>query len=326
VTSGAIRWGILGSGAIAKHFVQDLALLPEAQVLGVATRRRDTAAAFAGRHGIPRAFGSWDELAGDPDIDVVYVATPHAAHDEAARLCIEAGKAVLCEKPLTVDLATARDLVDLARRRGVFLMEAMWTWTNPTIRRIRHLVASEAIGEVTHLHADFGVGGTFPADHRLHAPGLGRGALLDLGVYPVALAHLFLGTPSAVTAWASLFPEGTDANTGLILGYESGAVATLHAGVAGETTQGAAITGRDGRIEIERVFGHPDTFTLTRWDGSAQRTTLPIDGHGMLYEAQEVMRCLRAGRTESDLVPLDATLAVMGTLDRALRQVGVPWV
>jgi predicted dehydrogenase len=323
VTGRAIRWGIVANGPVASQFVQDLALLPEAHALGVASRQRDRATAFATRYGIPRAYGSWDELAGDPDIDVVYVATAHGAHVEVARLFIEAGKAVLCEKSLTADLATARDLVELARRRGIFLMEAMGTWTHPTIRRIRDLVASGAIGEVTHLHADFGIGGTPPVGHRKRTPELGRGALLDLGVYPVTLAHLFLGTPLAVTAWASMFPEGNDANTGLILGYESGAVATLHAGVAGETAQRAAITGRDGRIEIERVFWRPDTFTLTRWDGSAQRSTLPVGGHGIVHEAQEVMRCLRAGRTESDLFPLDAVLAVMTTLDTALRQVRV---
>ncbi len=322
----AIRWGILATGRIANQFVEDLARLPSAEVAAVASRDLDSARAFAARHGIARAYGSWAELAEDPDIDVVYVATPHSAHYAATRLCLEAGKAVLCEKPLTLDLATAQDLVDTARRRGVFLMEAMWTWINPTIRQVVALVAANAIGEVTHLSADVGVAGPFPVGHRMRAPELGGGALLDLGVYPVALAHLILGEPAGMTVWASLFPEGTDANTGLVLGYASGAVATLHAGMYGETSQRAVITGREGRIEIDPLFWRPETFTLMRADGSVvERRTTPVPGHGMGYEAEEVMQCIRAGRTESEIIPLDASLKLMNTLDAALRQIGVSY-
>ncbi len=318
-----IRWGILATGGIASLFVEDLLLLPDAEVAAVGSRRLESAQAFAARYGIPRTYGSWAELAGDPDVDVVYVATPHSAHHEASRLCLEAGKAVLCEKPLTLDLATARDLVDTARKRGVFLMEAMWMLTNPAMRQILGLVADGAIGEVTHVAADFGVAGPFPVGHRMRAPELGGGALLDLGVYPVAFAHAFLGPPATIAAWASLHPEGTDENTGLVLGYANGAVATLQAGMAGETGQRAVITGRTGRIEIDRQFWRPQGFTLVRADDTTEHVEVTLRGNGMGYEAEEVMRCLREGRTESDLIPLDTTLAVMTTLDTALQQVGV---
>jgi predicted dehydrogenase len=319
----AIRWGILATGGIASRFVEDLGLLPDAEVVAVGSRRLESAQVFAERYGIPRAYGTWADLAADPDVDVVYVATPHSAHHEASRICLEAGKAVVCEKPLTLDLASARDLVDTARRRGVFLMEAMWMLANPAIRQIQTLVADGVIGQLTHVAADFGVAGPFPVGHRMRAPELGGGALLDLGVYPVAFAHLFLGPPATIRAWASLHPEGTDENTGLVLGYGDGAVATLQAGMVGETSQRAVITGRSGRIEIDRQFWRPHAFTLVRADGTSEQVEVTLRGNGMGYEAEEVMRCLREGRAESDLIPLDTTLAVMSTLDTALQQIGV---
>lgn len=324
-----IRWGILATGGIATRFVEDLALLPDAAVVAVGSRTLAAAQAFAAQHSIPTAYGSWQELADDPTIDVIYVATPHVAHFAATKLCLDAGKPVLCEKPFTLDLASSRALVDLARDRGVFLMEAMWMRTNPTIQQIADLIGSGEIGDVTHIAADFGVQGPFPVGHRMRAPELGGGALLDLGVYPVTFAHLFLGRPSTVSAWASLLPEGTDQNTAITLGYDSGAVATLQCGFLGETAQRAVITGTAGRIEVPRHFYRPDTFTLVHADGTRDglATTIPVDvrGNGMGYEAEEVMRCLRGGLTESPVIPLDSTLEVMATLDTALRQIGVTY-
>jgi predicted dehydrogenase len=294
----------------------------------VCSRRRSTGAAFAQRHGIAQVYEEWGDLGRDPEVDVVYVATPHAGHHAATRLLIEAGKAVLCEKPLTLDLASAQDVIGLARTRGVFLMEAMWMVINPTIQRARALVASGAIGDVTHVSADFGVAGPFPEGHRMRAPELGGGALLDVGIYPVALAHYFLGPPDSISAWANLLPEGTDENTAVILGYRGGAVATLHAGMAGETAQRAVVTGTAGRVEIDRCFWCPEGGTVFYPDGRCERIDLAVRGHGMVYEAEEVMRCLRSGLTESPLIPHEFTLAVMATLDNARQQIGVaypPW-
>ena len=319
-----IRWGILATGGIAARFTEDLRLLPDAHVLAVGSRSRQAAQAFAEAHGIDRAYGSWDELAGDPDVDVVYVATPHSAHFAAAKLCLEAGKAVLCEKPLTLDLRTAQTLVGIARARGVFFMEAMWMRTNPVIRRLTEVLADGAIGEVTHVQGDFGLQGPFPPDHRLRARELGGGALLDLGVYPVHFAHLVLGAPQTILAWASLGPEGTDQNTALILGYSSGAVAALHCGIVGETGQRATVTGTRGRVELSRPFFCPRSFVVVR-DGVSQEVRLSVRGTGLVHEAEEVMRCLRAGLTESPLVPLSETLEVMRTLDAARAQIGVTY-
>jgi predicted dehydrogenase len=317
-----IRWGILATGWIAKSFTEDLKLLPGAIVAAVGSRSQESAERFAATHAIPRAHGSWEALAADPDIDVVYVATPHPAHFAATKLCLEAGKAVLCEKPFTLDRASTAALIDLARSRDLFLMEAMWTRANPAIRRVVELVAEGAIGEVTSVYADFGVQGPFDPTHRMRALELGGGALLDLGVYPITLAHLLLGVPDEIRSWAKLNPEGSDAHTGMIFGYESGALALLQCGMVGETSQRASIIGSAGRIEIPRLFFRPDRFTLARGDQS-EEFPVPYLGNGMNHEAAEVMRCLRAGEKESPLVPHQTSLEIMGILDDVRAQIGV---
>ncbi|MEE1941321.1 Gfo/Idh/MocA family oxidoreductase [Streptomyces sp. TRM 70361] len=324
-TDDTIRWGILATGGIAGAFARDLATLPEGETVAVGSRSPESARRFADAHGIPRAYGSWTELAADPDVDVVYVATPHSAHFEAARVCLEAGKAVLCEKPLTLNLAQARELVELARRRKVFLMEAMWTYCSPVVRRMLELIDDGAVGEVRSVHADFGIAAPDDPAHRLRDPRLGGGALLDLGVYPVSFAHLVLGAPSSVAAWAHLTPEGVDETTGVLLGYDSGAVATLSCSIAAASPTVAAVSGTRGRIELPHGFFAPETFLLHRAGHEPEEVRVPgaRDGAGYAHEAAEVMRCLREKETESPLVPLDGTLAVMTTLDAVRERVGV---
>jgi predicted dehydrogenase len=319
-----IRWGILSTGGIATRFVEDLALLDGAVLGGIGSRTLEAAQTFSVAHGAEAAYGSWAELAADPSLDVIYVATPHTGHHEAARICLEAGRAVLIEKPITLDLASAQDLVSLARSKNLFLMEAMWMRTNPVIRRIRELVADGAIGEVTHVGADFGLPGPFPPEHRLRNPDLGGGALLDLGVYPLTFASLFLGTPEQVHATAALTPEGVDRNTAIALRYAGGGVATLQCGISGDTSIRATITGTTGRIELPRRFYCPEAFTLVRAD-VAEDVSMPLRGNGLGYEAEEVMRCLREGLLESPLVPQADTLAIMGTMDEIRAQVGVTY-
>ncbi|GAA2404910.1 Gfo/Idh/MocA family oxidoreductase [Streptomyces glaucosporus] len=320
-----IRWGILATGGIARAFAGDLATLPEGEILAVGSRSEESARRFAAEHGIPRAYGSWTDLAADPDVDVVYVATPHSAHLEAATVCLEAGKAVLCEKPLTLNLAQARQMVELARRRGVFLMEAMWTYCNPVVRRMLDLIADGAIGEVRSVHADFGIVAPVDATHRLRDPRLGGGALLDLGIYPVSFAHLVLGAPASVAAWAHLTPEGVDETTGVLLGYDSGAVATLSCSIASATPTVAAVSGTRGRIELPHGFFQPESFRLHREGRETEEVRVPEarSAGGYTHEAAEVMRCLREKETESPLVPLDGTLAVMETMDAVRERTGV---
>ena len=325
MTDQIVRWGVLGTGGIAQKFVEDLRLVPGAQLAAVGSRSPQTAQAFADRHGFARAHGSWAELAADDEVDVVYVATPHAAHDAAATLCLSGGRAVLCEKPLTLDLLSASALVKLARAHGLFLMEAMWMRCDPAIRRMTELIADGVIGEVTAVHADFGLQGPFEPTHRLRDPALGGGALLDLGVYPISLAHLVLGTPDDVRAWARLTPEGVDENTGVLLGYASGAVAALTCGITGETRNAATITGRAGRIELPSGFLRPRTSTVHRAGAEPEVLSFPGRGWGYHPEAAEVHRCLAAGELESPLVPHAATLEVMALLDTVRLEVGVSY-
>jgi predicted dehydrogenase len=320
------RWGILATGQIAKQFVGDLRLLPDAEVVAVGSRSVDAARLFADRHDIPRAYGSWQELAADPELDVIYVATPHSAHHEATKICLAAGRAVLCEKPFTLDRASSAELVELARSRETFLMEAMWMRCNPLVLRMVELIADGAIGALTTVRADFGVAGPFPPESRMRARALGGGALLDLGIYPISLAHLLLGAPDQVRSWAKISPEEVDENTGVLLGYDSGAVAALTCGIIGETSVTATVAGTTGRIELPAPFFRPDHLTLHRAGAEPEVIRAEVVGGGYQYEAAEVQRCLAAGLTESPLVPHAVTLEVMGLLDTIREQIGVSYL
>ncbi|CAL9430769.1 scyllo-inositol 2-dehydrogenase (NADP(+)) IolU [Streptomyces sp. enrichment culture] len=325
-TGQKVRWGILATGGMAARFTADLVDLPDAEVVAVASRTEASAKAFAERFGIARAYGDWETLARDEDVDVVYVATPHSAHRTAAGLCLEAGRNVLCEKPFTLNAREAEELVALARRHGSFLMEAMWMYCNPMVRRLKTLVDDGEIGEIRSVQADFGLAGPFPPAHRLRDPAQGGGALLDLGVYPVSFTQLLLGEPSDVVARAVLSPEGVDLQTGALLSYDSGALASVHCSITGGTPHSASITGSKGRIDVPYGFFFPDHFVLHRDGRDPQEFRAdPADGPraSLAHEAREVMRALRAGETESPLVPLEGTLAVMRTLDTIRNQVGV---
>ncbi|MFF2643569.1 Gfo/Idh/MocA family protein [Streptomyces niveus] len=320
---GTTRWGVLATGGIAATFTGDVQAMAGAEVVAVASRSEPSAKAFADRFGIPRAYGDWAGLVADPDVDIVYVATPHSAHRAAAGLALEAGKPVLCEKAFTLNAREAGELVALAGERGLFLMEAMWMYCSPVVRRMTELIADGAIGEVRTVQADFGLQGPFAPEHRLRDPALGGGALLDLGVYPVSFAQLILGEPDRVQADALLSPEGVDLNTGMLLGWDSGATALLSCSVTARTASTATVTGTAGRIELPSGFFHPDAFVLHREGRDPERYAVESPLAGMQHEAAEVSRCLRAGEKESPLVPLAGSLAVMRTLDAVRERVGV---
>ncbi|RIQ35914.1 Gfo/Idh/MocA family protein [Jiangella rhizosphaerae] len=319
-----IRWGILGTGGIAASFARDLQLLDDAEVVAVGSRSDESASGFAGRFDLPRAYGSYEKLVDDPDIDVVYVATPQTAHAANVRLALEAGKPVLCEKPFTVTGAEAREVVDLARDRGVFLMEAMWTRFLPHFRRIDQLLRSGVLGEITTVVADHGQAIPAGGGHRLHDPALAGGALLDLGVYPVSLASYVLGRPAGVVAAGTLLPNGLDAQTSAVFTYEGGAHAVVTTTLGARTANRAVISGTQARLEIDDVWYAPTSFSLLR-PGSSQpeRFEHTRVGGGLRHQAAEVGRLLREGATESDVMPLDETVAIMETLDEIRRQIGL---
>lgn len=316
-----IRWGILATGHIAESFADDLALLPGHVLAAVGSRSMESAQAFADDHEDARAYGSYAELAADPDLDVIYVATPHSRHVQDVMTCFEAGKAVLCEKALAMNAADAAMLVGEARRRGLFFAEAMWMRTNPAIRRVREMVEAGSCGTIGMLHADLGfVAPTTKA--RLWDPALGASALLDVGIYPLTLAHLLLGEPSAIAAAGTLTERGIDVSGGATLSYASGAVATIGWSQVAWTGDSATIAGNTGRIEVPPRFHHPDDF-IYAYGESVTTVSAPRTGRGYAHEIEEVGHCLQEGRTESELLPLDETVAIMGQLDRILAQIGV---
>jgi len=317
----AVRWGMLGTGAIARQFVEGLEALPEAEVLAVGSRSEASAEGFAGERGIPRGYGSYEDLAADPDVDVVYVATPHPFHAENAELCLGAGKAVLCEKPFTVNAAEAERVVGLARERGLFLMEGMWTRFFPLMERVRALTSGGEIGELRMLTADFGFRTGLDPSSRLFAPELGGGALLDVGVYCVSLASMVLGEPVRTAGLAHLGETGVDEQAAVVLEHEAGRLSSLSIGIRTATPQEATIFGTEGHVRIHAPWWRPTTMTISRPRREDETVEAPITGNGFNYEAAEVIRCLDEGRTESEVMPLDETLSVM----RAMDEIRAAW-
>ncbi|MBI1297412.1 gfo/Idh/MocA family oxidoreductase [bacterium] len=313
-----VRWGILGTGNIANQFAKGLAALEDAELVAIGSRRAESAHRFADTYNVPNRHNSYEALAADPNVEIVYVATPHVYHAENSLLCLEAGKGVLCEKPFTLNTAQARKVIDFARQRQLFLMEAVWARFLPHLDEAMRLVADGAIGDVTMLQANFGFRTSVDPASRLFDPALGGGALLDVGIYPVYLAHLLLGKPQEVRSLAHLGTTGVDEQAAFLFGYEGGAVAVLSTAIRADLPHTAVIAGTAGRIVLNERWWAPSSFTLQR-DGHAEETITPeIVGNGYNYEAAEAGRCLRAGLLESEKLPHQLTLDVMLSMD-ALR-------
>jgi predicted dehydrogenase len=311
-----VRWGILGTGSIARQFVRGLTSLPQAEMLAVGSRSRASAQEFADKRNVPRRYASYDDLTSDPDVDVVYIATPHPFHAENATLCLEAGKAVLCEKPFCVNAAEAERVVELAREKGLFIMEGMWTRFFPLMEEVRRLVAEGAIGEVRMLNVDFGFRADPDPASRLFDQRLGGGALLDVGVYCVSFASMVLGRPSGFVGLQHLGETGVDEQASVVLEHEGGRLANLSIGIRTTTPQEATIMGTEAFVRIHAPWWRPTSMTISRPGTEDETVRVPVSGNGFNYEAAEVMRCLEAGKTESDVMPLDETISVMRTMDR----------
>ena len=318
-----IRWGILGTGKIARAFASALQLLPDAQLVAVGSRSAGSAGSFADLHGIPHRHDTYASLARDPDVDIVYIASPHSHHAEHALLCLDAGKAVLCEKAFTLNAREAQAVIDAARSRKLFLMEAMWTRFIPAVAEARRLVAEGAIGKPMMLQADFGVRFEVEATHRLMNPELGGGALLDLGIYAVSLAAHFLGRITNAAAVAGIGATQVDDNVAISMAHADGGVSTALCGFHAHSPREALIVGTEGQIRLHGPFYKSTGFTIHPRDGEPRAVNMPFDGNGYQLEALHAMQCLRSGLTESPVVPLDETLAIMQVMDRIREQVGI---
>lgn len=325
-TRSTVRWGILGPGRIAHKFATGLRAAPGAELVAVGSRSQDNADRFGDAFGVPTRHASYEALAADPNVDVIYVATPHPQHMEATLLCLDHGKAVLCEKPFAMNLAQAERMVASAREKRLFLMEAMWTRFRPAIRKAVELVDAGAIGTPELLQIAVGWGATFDPENRLFKKELGGGILLDGGIYPLSMASHFLGEPEGIASLAHMAPTGVDDQAGVVLSYPSGAMASVVFSDRVTPHAIATLTGTEGRIEIHEDWHKPEGFTLRRSDGSTEVYDFTLtEGNGYQYEAIHVMACLREGKTESDVMPLDETLAVMKTLDAIRAQWGLQY-
>jgi len=323
--SGKIRWGIIGTGRIAHKFAEGLAALSDAELVAVGSRSEGSAERFGEEFNIPHRHASYEALAHDPQVDVVYVATPHPYHKDNTLLCLRNGKAVLCEKPFAMNSAEVAEMVNCARDRGLFLMEAMWTHCFPAMAKVRELIDGGAIGEVRLLEAKFCFRAGWNPEGRLLNPDLGGGALLDVGVYTVALAHMvFDRSPTRISSMAHIGETGVDEQSSMILGYDGGAMAILTCAIRTSTPHEAAIYGTDGWIEIPPFFWQPDRIILNL-GGREEVMTFNRLGNGYSFEAEEVMKCLREGKLESEIVPLERSVAVMDTMDRIRAQWGLKY-
>lgn len=317
-----IRWGILGTGSIAKLFAQGLQVLPDAELTAVGSRTQEAADHFADAYHIPRRYASYTALANDPQVDVIYIATPHNFHCENTLLCLDAGKAVLCEKPFAINAREAALMVTRAREKGLFLMEAMWTRYLPVIVRARQLIAEGAIGDVRLVTADFGFRTSVEAESRLFNIHYGGGSLMDVGIYPLALTYMLLGMPSRIQGMAHLGETGADEQAAWIFGYPDGQMAVMSSAIRTNSQQEARIAGTEGLIRIPE-FWHAREMTLSVNGKPDQVIAPPFEGNGYNYEAAEVARCLRAGQLESQVMSLDESLAIMNTMDAIRAQWGL---
>ncbi|MBU4465994.1 MAG: Gfo/Idh/MocA family oxidoreductase [Actinobacteria bacterium] len=318
-----LRWGILATGGIAHTFTKDLQTAG-LTVTAVGSRRLESAQRFADEYGIPRAYGSYEELVADPDVDIVYIATPHPAHAANALLALENGTHVLVEKPFTLTGAEAASVRDAAAAHGLLAMEAMWTRYLPHMIRIRELVASGALGEIRTVFADHTQQISADPAHRLNALELGGGALLDLGIYPVSFVWDILGAPTTVTATARLGETGADTEVATIFTHAGGALSTTLSSSRAAGPNTAHIVGTDARIDIDRVWYNATSFRLTAPDGTViESFDSHIEGRGMQYQALAAERLIAAGERDSDILPLDETVAIMAAMDEIRSQIGV---
>jgi len=323
-----MNWGIIGLGKIARQFADDLRLLPNARLHAVASSSLERAQTFATEFGATHVFGRYEDIVHCPDLDVVYVATPHTLHCENTLLCLENGLPVLCEKPFAMNTAEARRMVAAARRNRVFLMEALWTKFIPAFEQATQMVETGEIGKLHTIKADFGFKMPFDPTSRLYNKTLGGGALLDLGIYPALLALSFFGKPLAedICAAATFTATDVDESCTFSFQYPEGRLALGHATLAANTSLAAQLYGTEGTIFLHPRWHHTQKLTISRYDGrqeSFRDLDIPYIGRGYSYEAAHVMQCLENEMLESETIPLDFTLDLIETLDTIREKVGL---
>lgn len=321
-TSKKIKWGIIACGNIANKFCLDLALIEDAEITAVASRNIEKAEAFSKKHNSKKAYGSYDELFLDDEIDIVYIATPHISHAELSIKAMEHGKHVLCEKPLALNAKDATAMIEASKRTNRFFMEALWTRFNPSIVAAKKRIDAGEIGKVKFINANFSFKFSAGLDSRTIALELGGGAILDIGIYPAFLTYLILGMPKDILSKA-IFHKITkcDMQTSMIFNYE-GAQAILYSGFESNSDMIARINGTEGQIEIHKIWHLAEGYTLIK-DNEEHIYSLPTNGDGFTYEIEECHKCLNANKIESDMWSHQNSLDLISILDTVREQVGL---
>ncbi len=325
IMSNTINWGIMGTGFIANKFATALACVPNAKLLAVGSRTIEKSMSFAQENNIPKAYGSYSEIAKDKDINVIYIATPHVFHFENTMMCLENNKAVLCEKPFAMNEREVLAMVSKAREKKIFLMEALWTRFLPTVAKILEIINSGVIGEIVNIKSDFGIKPPYNPNGRLFNPELGGGSLLDIGIYPVFIALLLLGEPDEIASEVLIGKTGVDETLSTIFRYKNGKMASLYSTFLAETPVETDICGTNGRIRLNRMWFMTNNFTITMNDGKTENVEYNYPCNGYEYEAIEVTNCLLNDRCESRQMSLDFSIKLIRLLDRIRKQCGIKY-
>lgn len=322
-----VRWGILGTGRIAKAYAEGLKKTKNGKLTAIASRNKESAELFARAWKVENAFYSYEELAQSPLVDAVYVATPHTEHSKNSILCMNEGKAVLCEKPIAINAKEVTKMIGAAKKNNVLFMEGMWSRFPPLMDEVRRIITEKEIGEVRTIHADFGFRPEVKEpSNRLYNPNLGGGSLLDVGIYPISLSFMINGSPSSFMSDWTRGETGVDEQASIIFKYSNGSMAVLHSSIQSETGQEAFISGTEGSIRIHKQCWKPQTITITDWrSGKTKKIESPFIGNGFNYEAEHFGDLLLKGEKESPIMPLEESLKIITTMDKIRLKWGLSY-
>ncbi len=322
--SKTYNWAILGCGKIARKFAGDLKLLPNARLYATASRSLENARDFASELGFEKAYGSYEAMVNDPEVDVIYIATPHSHHYEHALLCLNHQKAVLCEKAFAINSREVRLMIEAARKNNTFLMEAFWTRFQPSFQKALEIIRSGELGALKMVRSDFAFNAEYNPEKRLYNVGLGGGSLLDIGIYPVFMALMALGKPSELETMASFCPTGAEESIMMSFRYPGGEIASLVSSFASYSSTQTEFSCENGFVRLNRRFFTPTSITY--WKNQEEEKTITFDkgkGFGYELEAAHVMKCLDADMKESDLMPLSVSADLMEIMDLVRKDAGI---
>ncbi|WP_282043267.1 Gfo/Idh/MocA family protein [Winogradskyella flava] len=319
-----IYWGIIGAGKIASKFAEDLNSIHNCKLYGIASRHLQKAEAFKSQYKAEKAFGNYEDLAADDNIDAIYIATPHSFHKAHTLLCLNHNKSVLCEKPFAMNLQEVEDMIRLSKQKNLLLMEAMWTAFLPHFQYVLKLLQEAHFGKILKLEADFGFHPHYEESSRLFDKSVGGGSLLDIGIYPIFAALSTMGIPTTIEATAAYFPTGADSKCDIVFGYPN-SEGILKSTLLEETKTEAIFYCEHGKIKINGQFHQPSTVKLIDINGNSKLKTFDYKTIGYSYEIEHFNQLLRDGKTESDIMTFERSLELISSLDKVRRNINLEY-